>query len=52
MGVGGWLLAGVVIMALVGIITLIRRRKTRSRTSIVDFTNPSLNLKPAPVTRP
>ena len=52
MGIGGWLLAGIVVAALFGGITLIRRRKTRSRTSIVEGANLTLDLEPVPVPRP
>jgi hypothetical protein len=45
MGAGSWFLAGIVVVGLVGIITLIRRRKTRTRTSIPDFTA-GQDLKP------
>lgn len=45
MGIGGWFLAGIVIVALFGMISLIRRRKSRSRASIPDFTG-AQELKP------
>jgi len=45
MGVGSWFLAGIVVVALFGIITLVRRRKTRMRASIPDFTG-AQDLKP------
>jgi outer membrane biosynthesis protein TonB len=52
MGIGGWLLAGIAVAALAGIITLLRRRQTKRRTSIVDFTTVSPKLKPALAPRP
>ena len=45
MGMGSWFLAGMVVVALFGIITLVRRRKTRMRASIPDFTG-AQDLKP------
>ena len=45
MGIGGWFLAGIVIVALFGIITMLRRRKTRTETSVPDFTG-AQELKP------
>jgi hypothetical protein len=47
MGIGGWLLAGMAVAGLAGIITMVRRRKTKKRSSIVDFTTVSPELKPA-----
>ena len=44
-GMGSWILGGIVVAALFGMITLIRRRKSRSRTSIPDFTG-AQELKP------
>ena len=50
MGIGGWLLAGIVVAAMASLITLLRRRKTQRKTSIVEF--PAFaEFKPAPVTR-
>jgi hypothetical protein len=49
MGIGGWFIAGIALVALAGIISMIRRRKTKTETSIVDFTAISPELK-APVT--
>ena len=51
MGMGSWFLAGMVVVALFGIITLVRRRKTRMRASIPDFTG-AQDLKPVLVQRP
>ena len=51
MGIGGWLLALIAVAALVGVITMLRRRKARRRISIVQLANLSLDLEPAPVTR-
>ena len=51
MGIGGWLIAGVVVAALFGVITLFRRRRTLRRSSIPDFTALSPELDPALVTR-
>ena len=48
--VGEWMLAGVLIVALFGIITLLRRREF-DRGPIADFTPLSPKLKPAPATR-
>jgi hypothetical protein len=45
MGVGGWLLAGMAIAGLAVIISRIRSRRTKKRTSIVDFTTVSPELK-------
>ena len=36
-GIGGWLLAGIVVAAMVSLITLLRRRRTQRKTSIVEF---------------
>lgn len=47
MGLGGWLLAGMAIAGLAVIISKIRSRRTKKRTSIVDFTTVSPELKPA-----
>jgi outer membrane biosynthesis protein TonB len=46
MGIGGWLMAGVVIAGLFAGITLFRRRRTLKRKSIVDFTTEGKDLKP------
>ena len=46
MGLGGWLLAGMAIAGLAVIISRIRSRRTKKRTSIVDFTTVSPDLKP------
>jgi hypothetical protein len=49
-GIGGWLLAGLVVAAMVFVITMVRRRRMQTKTSMVDF--PGLpELKPAPVSR-
>ena len=48
--VGEWMLAGVLIAALFGIITLLRRREF-DRRPIANFTPLSPKLKPAPATR-
>ncbi len=45
MGIGGWLLAGMAIAGLAVIISKIRSRRTKKRTSIVDFTTISPELK-------
>jgi outer membrane biosynthesis protein TonB len=45
MGIGGWLLAGIAIAGLAVIISKIRSRRTKKRTSIVDFTTISPELK-------
>jgi len=45
MGTGSWFLAGIVVVALFGMITLLRRRKARRQTSIPDFTGAQA-LKP------
>jgi len=45
MGVGSWFLAGVVVVALFGMITLLRRRNARRETAIPDFTA-GQDLKP------
>jgi outer membrane biosynthesis protein TonB len=50
MGIGGWLLAGIVVAAMVGLITLLRRRRTPRKTSI-EFPAFGPELKSAPVTR-
>ncbi len=49
-GIGGWLLAGIVVAAMVSLITLLRRRRTQRKTSIVEFPSFSPELKPIPVT--
>ena len=54
MGIGSWFLAGIVVAALFGIITLIRRRKSKSQASIPDFTaapGPETGSCPASLTR-
>lgn len=51
MGLGGWLLAGVVVAAMVGIITLLRRRRTVRKTSIMGLAASSPDLIPVPVSR-
>ena len=51
MGVGGWFLIALVIAALFTGITLFLRRRTSRRTSIVDFTTISPDLKPSLVSR-
>ena len=50
-GIGGWLLAGIVVAAMVSLITLLRRRRTQRKTSIVEFPAFSPEFKPIPVTR-
>ena len=50
-GIGGWLLAGIVVAAMVSLITLLRRRKTQRKTSIVEFPAFIPEFKPIPVTR-
>ena len=45
MGIGGWLLAGIAVAGLAVIIAKIRSRRTKKRTSIVDFTTVSPELK-------
>ena len=45
MGIGGWLLAGLVVASLFALITLYRRRKAKKVTSIPDFTG-AQELKP------
>ena len=53
MGMGSWALAGLVVLALFGIFTLLRRRKTRQPSSIVQLADLSLDPEPVPVpTRP
>jgi hypothetical protein len=52
MGIGGWFLAGIALVALAGIISMIRRRKTKTETAIVDFTTISPELKPTVAPRP
>lgn len=52
MGTGGWILFALVVVALFGIITLIRNRRPRSRTSIVDHETPSPEMQPALVLSP
>ncbi len=47
--VGEWMLAGVLIVALFGVITRTRRRQIER--VIVDFTRLAPKLKPAPATR-
>ncbi len=51
MGIGGWLLAGIVVVAMVGLITWFRRRRTQRKISIVEFPQFSPELKPLPVSR-
>lgn len=54
MGLGGWLLALLVVSAMVGLITLLRRRRTQRKTSIMGLgaSSPSSpDLIPAPVSR-
>jgi hypothetical protein len=51
MGVGGWLLAGFAVASLVILITLYRRRQSKRKTSIPDFTD-AQDLKPALAERP
>ncbi len=45
MGIGSWFLAGIVVVALFGIFTLMRRRISRRQSSIPDFTA-GQDLKP------
>ena len=50
MGIGSWLLAGMVVAAMVGLITLLRRRRTLTKPSVVEF--PAFGeFKSVPVTR-
>ena len=49
-GMGTWFLAGIVVAALFGMITLLRRRKSRSQASIPDFTG-AQDLKPVLASR-
>jgi outer membrane biosynthesis protein TonB len=51
MGIGGWLIAGLVVAGLFGAITLFRRRQTLKRTSIVDLKTITPELNPALVMR-
>lgn len=50
-GIGGWLLAGLVVAALAFGITMLRKRRTQSNTSIVDLSASSPGLKPVTVPR-
>jgi hypothetical protein len=50
-GMGGWFYLGIVVVAMVGIVALTRRRRTHGRTSIVDLTTLSPDLKPSSVSR-
>ena len=49
MGIGGWLLAGIVVAAMVGLITFLRRRWMQKKITIPQF--PDFELKPVPVRR-
>ena len=50
MGIGSWLLAGMVVAAMVSLITFLRRRKTQRRSPIIEF--PAFaEFKPVPVAR-
>ncbi len=51
LGIGGWLLAGIAVVAMVGLITWFRRRRTQRKISIVEFPQFSPELKPLPVSR-
>jgi hypothetical protein len=52
MGMGAWFIAGIALVLLAGIISMIRRRKTKTETAIVDFTTISPELKPTVAPRP
>ena len=47
MGIGGWILAGMVLAAMFGVMTLLRRRM-QSKNAVVEF--PQFELKPLPAT--
>ena len=51
MGPGSWFFNGMVVVAMFGIMTMVRRRRLRSPTSIRDFTG-AHDLKPVLVQRP
>ena len=51
LGIGSWILFGIGFLALAGIATKFLRRRLKSPTSIVDFTDIAADLKPAPVRR-
>jgi outer membrane biosynthesis protein TonB len=44
---GGWFYLGIVVVAMIGIVALTRRRRTHGRTSIVDLTTISHEMKPS-----
>jgi hypothetical protein len=53
MGMGAWFMAGIAVIVLASIISMIRRRKMEeTQTAMVDFTTVSPELKPAPAPRP
>jgi outer membrane biosynthesis protein TonB len=52
MGIGGWIIAALAVIGLVGIIVLIRRRNPKSRTSIADHSTGARDLKPILAQRP
>jgi hypothetical protein len=52
MGLGDWFVAGVALVLLAGIISMIVRRKAKTETAIVDFTIISPELKSTPAPRP
>ena len=52
MGLGAWFFAGVALVLLAGIISMIVRRKTKTEPSIVDFMTISPDVKPTPAPHP
>ena len=52
MGIGGWAIAALVVIGLVGLIVLIRGRRPQSRTSILEHTTGALELEPILARRP
>ena len=48
MDMGSWILAGIAVAAMIGLITLVRRRRALTKLAVVEF--PQFELKPLPAT--
>ncbi len=51
-GSGAWFIAGIAVVVLAAIISMIRRRQAKTPPAIVDFTTISPDVKPTPASRP
>jgi hypothetical protein len=50
-GTGAWFIAGIAVVVLAAVISMIRRRQAKTPPAIVDFTTISPDVKPTPAAR-